>query len=235
MAIGLVVDDAIVVAENIDRYRAQGLSRRESVLQGASGVSTAVLAATLSLLAVFIPVSFLPGVVGQFFRQFGVTMTAAVTFSYLEAMFFLTVRLALSPDPYPPGWSRLGEASRKLRCDARWGAALLYRAWFWPLFVGAGVGLYLQGGPAAPLALLTVPPLLAVSRYFGRLSLFFLGAVSLSLYRMGTWWTDRAARGLPGLADLAFRAGLAGAHGDGARVGKPRIRGSAGRFQLSAA
>ena len=209
VAIGLVVDDAIVVAENIDRLRAQGLSRRESVLRGASGVSTAVLAATLSLLAVFIPVSFLPGVVGQFFRQFGVTMTAAVAFSYLEAMFFLTVRLALSPDPYPPGWSRLGGASRKLRHDARWGAELLYRVWFWPLFVGAGVGLYLQGGPAMLVALLTVPPILAVSRYFGRLSLFFLGAVSLTLYRTGTWLTDRArAAYLGSLTWLLERAWL---------------------------
>lgn len=210
VAIGLVVDDAIVVAENIDRYREQGLSRRESVLQGASGVSTAVLAATLSLLAVFIPVSFLPGVVGQFFKQFGVTMAAAVTFSYLEAMFFLTVRLALSPDPYPPGWSQLSGASRKLRHDARWGAKLLRHVWFWPLFVGAGVELYRQGGAVALVALLTVPLIFAVSRYFGRLSLFFLGAVSLTLYRTGTWLVNRVrAAYLGSLTWLLERAWLA--------------------------
>jgi len=191
VAIGLVVDDAIVVAENIDRYRERGLSRRESVLKGAGDVSTAVLAATLSLLAVFIPISFLPGVVGQFFSQFGITLAAAITFSYLEAMFFLTVRLALSPDPLPPGWPQLGGASRKAGRDARWSLGLFRRPLFWLLLAGAGVARYTQVGPQALLALLAVPVALFVLRYLGRLVLFFLGAVSLTLYRVGNWFVDR--------------------------------------------
>ena len=198
VAIGLVVDDAIVVAENIDRYREQGLSRRDSVLRGAGDVSTAVLAATLSLLAVFIPISLLPGVVGQFFSQFGITLAAAITFSYLEAMFFLTVRLALSPDPFPPGWRELGGAARKLGADARWSALNLRRVPLWLLLAAsAGAVFYAQlelaqrppstAAVSAAGMVIAVPLLLFVLRYLGRLLLFLLGALALSLYRSGDY------------------------------------------------
>ncbi len=188
VAIGLVVDDAIVVAENIDRYREKGMSRYDSVIRGASEVSTAVLAATLSLLAVFIPISLLPGVIGQFFQQFGVTMAAAITFSYLEAMFFLTVRLALSPDPLPPGPRELGGAARKFGTDARWGVRNFRRVWFWLLILGAGAVLYFRVAPQQPLMLLwllAVPPALFLLRYLGRLILYVLGVLALGLYRSG--------------------------------------------------
>ena len=188
VAIGLVVDDAIVVAENIDRYREQGMSRHDSVIKGAGEVSTAVLAATLSLLAVFIPISLLPGIIGQFFRQFGVTMAAAVTFSYFEAMFFLTVRLALSPDPLPPGPRELGRAARKFGADTRWGVRNLRRVWFWLLLLGVGTALYFRLAPQNPLALLwllAIPPALFLLRYFGRLVLYTLGVLALGLYRSG--------------------------------------------------
>lgn len=78
VAVGIVVDDSIVVAENIDRYRRMGLGLKEAVLKGASEVSAAVAAATLSLLAVFLPISFLPGLIGQIFQQFGLGMAAAI-------------------------------------------------------------------------------------------------------------------------------------------------------------
>ena len=206
VAIGLVVDDAIVVAENIDRYREKGLSRRDSVLKGAGDVSTAVLAATLSLLAVFIPISLLPGVVGQFFSQFGITLAAAITFSYLEAMFFLTVRLALSPDPYPPGWRDLGGASRKLGADARWGALNFRRVWFWLLLAAAaGAAFYVQfqrleqpltiSAATAAGVLVAAPLLLFTLRYLGRLFLYLLGALALTLYRVGNFLVGRARGG----------------------------------------
>ena len=198
VAIGLVVDDAIVVAENIDRYREQGMSRHDSVIKGASEVSTAVLAATLSLLAVFIPISLLPGVIGQFFQQFGVTMAAAVAFSYLEAMFFLTVRLALSPDPLPPGPRELGGAARKFGTDARWGVRNFRRVWFWLLILGVGAALYFRLAPQQPLMLLwllAVPPALFLLRYFGRLVLFGLGVLALGLYRAGNFLVNGARRG----------------------------------------
>ena len=99
VAVGIVVDDSIVVAENVERYRKMGMGLKESVLKGAGEVISAVSAASLSLLAVFMPISFLPGIVGQFFREFGLVLAAAVAFSWLEALFFLTVRMAYTPDP----------------------------------------------------------------------------------------------------------------------------------------
>lgn len=138
VAIGLVVDDSIVVAEAIDRYREHGVGRMEAVLKGASEVSVPVLATTLSLFAVFIPISILPGILGQFFREFGLTLTATILASYLEALFFLTVRLAYSPDPFPNSWSEAWMAMPK---DARF---LLLRGWrktwFWGVLL-----VYLAG------------------------------------------------------------------------------------------
>ncbi len=194
VAIGLVVDDAIVVAENIDRYRERGFSRREAVLRGASEVSSAVLAATLSLLAVFIPISLLPGIIGQFFAEFGITMAAAILFSYLEAMFFLTVRLALAPDPFPPGWNALPGAARKARSDLGWTARSFRAPLFWLLLLAAGVGLYLLGGPGTLPFLLLVPLLLWPLRYLGRLVLGVLGALALNLYQLGDWLVGRMRR-----------------------------------------
>ena len=116
VAIGVVVDDSIVVAENVERYRAMGFGQREAVLKGASEIFSAVVAATLSLL-VLIPVSFIGGIIGDFLRQFALGLAAAVAFSLLEAVLFLTVRLAVyagdSADP------RLGRPPPKLREDRR--------------------------------------------------------------------------------------------------------------------
>ncbi len=188
VAIGLVVDDAIVVAENIDRYREMGYSRREAVLKGSSEISTAVLAATLSLLAVFLPISFLPGIIGQFFAQFGITMAATIAFSYLEAMFFLTVRLALSPDPFPPSWRELPQAARETRNDLRWGLRFWRSPWFWLIAAVSAAGLVRLGGPTALALLVLLPVALTLLRMLLRLLLTVLGALSLNLYQIG----DRA-------------------------------------------
>ena len=127
VAVGLVVDDSIVIAESIDRYREQGYNKLESVRLGAGEVSVAVLASTLSLLAVFLPISFLPGILGQFFREFGLTLTATIIASYLEALFFLTVRLAYLPDPELPTFAALRRAALKLGKDTRWSLNLFKR------------------------------------------------------------------------------------------------------------
>jgi hydrophobic/amphiphilic exporter-1 (mainly G- bacteria), HAE1 family len=143
VAVGLVVDDSIVIAENIDRYRALGFGLKESVLAGAGEVAGAVLTSTLSLLAVFLPIAFLPGVVGQFFSQFGLSLAATIAVSYLEAMFFLTVRLAYLPNPMPPSWRALPGALRALPGDVRSGLGLWRRPWVWLLagLVGAATSV----------------------------------------------------------------------------------------------
>lgn len=134
VAVGLVVDDSIVIAENIERYRAKGYGMKEAVFAGTGEVSVAVLTATLSLLAVFLPIAFLPGVIGQFFSQFGLSLAATIFVSYLEAMFFLTVRLAYLPNPLPPTWSQAARSWRSLPSNAASGL----RIWRDPhLYLGA--------------------------------------------------------------------------------------------------
>ncbi len=92
LAIGIVVDDAIMVLENIVRHQEMGEDRIEAALNGTRQVTFAALAATLAVVAIFLPVAFMTGVIGKFFFQFGVTMTAAVLISLLEALTLTSMR-----------------------------------------------------------------------------------------------------------------------------------------------
>ena len=86
LATGLVVDDAIVVLENIERHRAQGMGPRAAAVLGARQVFFAVVATTATLAAVFIPISFFPGTAGRLFAEFGFVMAFAVALSMVVAL-----------------------------------------------------------------------------------------------------------------------------------------------------
>lgn len=86
LATGLVVDDAIVVLENIERHRAQGMGPRAAAVLGARQVFFAVVATTATLAAVFIPISFFPGTAGRLFAEFGFVMAFAVVLSMVVAL-----------------------------------------------------------------------------------------------------------------------------------------------------
>ncbi len=86
LAIGLVVDDAIVVLENIARRIEAGEPSLLAAINGSREIGFAVIATTLVLMAVFVPVSFMPGTLGRLFGEFGVTVAAAVGFSALVAL-----------------------------------------------------------------------------------------------------------------------------------------------------
>lgn len=86
LMIGLVVDDAIVVLENIQRHRAMGKSRAEAARDGAAQVSFAVIATTAVLVAVFLPVSFMEGELGKLFAEFGIVLAVAVAVSGFVAL-----------------------------------------------------------------------------------------------------------------------------------------------------
>ncbi|MCB1759077.1 MAG: efflux RND transporter permease subunit [Gammaproteobacteria bacterium] len=86
LAVGLVVDDAIVVLENIHRYIEQGMHPREAALKGASEIAFAVIAMTLTLAAVFAPVAFAAGRTGQLFTEFALTLAGAVLVSGFTAL-----------------------------------------------------------------------------------------------------------------------------------------------------
>ena len=81
LAIGVLIDDAIVVRENIVRHLERGVDRRTAALQGTSEIGLAVAATTFSIVAVFVPVAFMPGVSGEWFRPFGLTVVASVLVS----------------------------------------------------------------------------------------------------------------------------------------------------------
>jgi hydrophobic/amphiphilic exporter-1 (mainly G- bacteria), HAE1 family len=85
LAIGLLIDDSIVVRENIFRHIENGASPAQAALNGTREVGLAVLSTTLAILAVFLPISFLNGMVGQFFKQFGLTIAFALLISLLDA------------------------------------------------------------------------------------------------------------------------------------------------------
>jgi HAE1 family hydrophobic/amphiphilic exporter-1 len=81
LCVGLLIDDAIVVRENIVRHVQMGKSAHQAALDGTNEIGLAVLATTLSIVAVFLPIGFMGGIVGKFFHEFGLTIVAAVLIS----------------------------------------------------------------------------------------------------------------------------------------------------------
>ncbi|MCX6112369.1 MAG: efflux RND transporter permease subunit [Proteobacteria bacterium] len=86
LAVGLLIDDAIVVRENIFRHLEMGEKPKDAALKGTKEVMLAVIATTLVIIAVFAPVSFLTGVVGRFFKSFGLTVCFVMAISLLDAL-----------------------------------------------------------------------------------------------------------------------------------------------------
>lgn len=103
LSIGILVDDAIVVRENITRHLHMGKSHLRAALDGTNEIGLAVIATTLTIVAVFLPVAFMEGIVGRFFYEFGVTVSAAVLISLFVA-FTLDPMLSsvwYDPDAHP--------------------------------------------------------------------------------------------------------------------------------------
>ncbi|MDX9736277.1 MAG: efflux RND transporter permease subunit, partial [Thermoanaerobaculia bacterium] len=94
LAVGIVVDDAIMVMENIFRHFEEGKDRATAAREGTGEITFAALSATIAIIAIFIPVVFMKGVIGKFFLQFGVTLCVAVALSYLEAITLAPARCA---------------------------------------------------------------------------------------------------------------------------------------------
>ena len=160
LAVGIVVDDAIMVLENIVRHGEMGKSPTQAAIDGASQIMFAALAATLAVIAVFLPVAFMEGVIGKFFFQFGLTISVAVALSLVEAITLTPMRAAqlrLSADRSLRIFSAGDTGVRRL--------AGLYRAALAQVTrrpgVGLGVSLVLFGLSLLPLLVLRrefVPP-----------------------------------------------------------------------------
>jgi len=106
LVIGILVDDAIVEIENIQKRVEAGQTPYRAALIGADSIGLAVVATTSTIVAVFLPVSFMPGIPGQFFKEFGLTVSVAVLFSLLVARFATPPMAAYflkpSHNPHPP-------------------------------------------------------------------------------------------------------------------------------------
>jgi hydrophobe/amphiphile efflux-1 (HAE1) family protein len=94
LAVGLVVDDAVMVMENIYRHGEMGKDRVKAASDGTKEITFAALAATLAVIAIFLPVAFMSGIIGKYFLQFGVTLSVAVAISYIEAITLAPARCA---------------------------------------------------------------------------------------------------------------------------------------------
>jgi multidrug efflux pump len=86
IATGFVVDDAIVVIENITRHTEQGMTPMQAALHGAEEIGFTVLSISISLIAVFIPILLMPGIVGRLFREFAITLSVAIIFSLMISL-----------------------------------------------------------------------------------------------------------------------------------------------------
>jgi hydrophobe/amphiphile efflux-1 (HAE1) family protein len=116
ISVGFVIDDAIVMLENIYRYIEEGMSPMEAALKGAKQIGFTILSITLSLIAVFIPVLLMGGIVGRLFREFAVTVTVAVLISGFVSLTFVPMmcgRFLKHHDPPDPKkfWGKLDRMS----------------------------------------------------------------------------------------------------------------------------
>ncbi len=104
LAIGIVVDDAIVVVENVERIIAEeGLSAADATRKAMGQITGPVIATTLVLLAVFVPVTFMPGITGRLYTQFAVTISTAVVISSINALTLSPALCSLILKPRDPG------------------------------------------------------------------------------------------------------------------------------------
>jgi HAE1 family hydrophobic/amphiphilic exporter-1 len=140
LAVGMLVDNAIVVLENIVRKREQGESIREAARNGTAEVSTAVVAATLTTIAVFFPMVFISGIAGQLFRDQALTVTFALIFSLIVALTLIPMLAALgtgsryeaSGEYSPPGrFTRAVAFVVRMAGAAFAGIARLFRMILW--------------------------------------------------------------------------------------------------------
>jgi hydrophobe/amphiphile efflux-1 (HAE1) family protein len=160
LAIGIVVDDAIMVLENIVRHREMKKGRVRAARDGAVEIGFAALAATVAVVAIFLPVAFMKGLIGKYFFQFGVTISVAVLLSLLEALTLAPMRCSqfLYVGPRATKFGRGVElVLEKLAIAYRLvlPQALRYR---WLVLVGSGVLVWASLTAVKSLRKELVPP-----------------------------------------------------------------------------
>ena len=120
LCIGLLVDDAIVVRENIVRHNGMGKTHKQAALDGTKEIGLAVLATTLTIVAVFLPVAFMGGIIGKFFYQFGVTVATAVLLSMFVSFTLDPMLSSVWYDPDTHGRKKTSFIGRGLDRFSAW-------------------------------------------------------------------------------------------------------------------
>ncbi len=133
LVIGVLVDDAIVEVENIMRHLQMGKPPKQAAMEAADEIGLAVIATTLTLVAVFLPTAFVPGLTGDLFRQFGWTAAAAVLFSLLVARLLTPMMSAYMLRPAAHEWTD-GPVMKRYLVTVRW---CLEHPWTTVLAAGA--------------------------------------------------------------------------------------------------
>ncbi|RYE73799.1 MAG: efflux RND transporter permease subunit, partial [Myxococcales bacterium] len=156
LSVGLVVDDAVMVMENIYRHAEMGKDRVKASADGTKEITFAALAATLAVIAIFLPVIFMPGVVGKFFFQFGVTLSVSVMLSYFEAITLAPARCAQILDVSRHQRGRIGQAvDNAFAWLERFYDRTLARALAWPKTVLAMAAVVMVASIALAVTLPT--------------------------------------------------------------------------------
>jgi multidrug efflux pump len=217
LAIGIVVDDAIVVLENIERWLDKGLAVREATIQAMNEITGPIFAITLVLSSVLLPSAFLGGITGQFFRQFALTISVAMIISAINAMTMTPARAAwifASRDQRSEvsGQKSEGPASTSGKEALPWWSFALFgglaTAWLLTPALGAWLGLPAgeADSEAAPSGLRA--NLLTWGIYF----IFFLpgavagGVLGWFLIRPMNWALDHFFRGFNWLFERTTQA-----------------------------
>jgi hydrophobe/amphiphile efflux-1 (HAE1) family protein len=156
LAIGIVVDDAIVVVENVERWLAEGKAPREAARKAMDEVTSPVIAVALVLCAVFVPCAFISGITGQFFRQFAVTIATSTVISAFNS---LTLSPALAALILKPHGARRDPLAWLLDMTLGW--------FFWLFNKAFSVGTSLYVGVVAQLLRVTVVVLLVYCGLLG--------------------------------------------------------------------
>src|SRR5512147_442397 len=223
LAVGIVVDDAIVVVENVERHLARGLSRRDAALKTMEEVGGALVSIALVLCAVFVPTAFLGGITGQFFQQFAVTIAVATAISCFCS---LTLSPALASQILLPHEEKRPPAARNLIARGwEWFTRLFNRGFEWLSFFYADVAgfvirhrvvmllVYVVLIGSAGWLLLTTPQgyIPAQDRGYVIISAQLPGAASLARTTEIVRRIESIALDTPGISHIAVFAGLSGA------------------------
>jgi HAE1 family hydrophobic/amphiphilic exporter-1 len=197
LAIGILIDDAIVVRENIVRHVEMGKDHITAAREGTDEIGLAVAATTFSILSVFIPIAFLPGVSGQWFKPFGLTIACSVAVSLFVSFSLDPMLSAYWPDPHRDEHEKAWITRQLDRFNA-WFARLAER------YKGL-IGWALDHGLA--INIIAVGTFLSSFVLFGKGFLGLLGA--LAGVAVMAWAASRPWRWAPRLAGMAGGLALA--------------------------